>query len=55
MTPFVNASVVLISKKVGLFDMYDEKEKPTMKQSGLHKVCLVKGSSLQDEAKVEEK
>ncbi|VYS69385.1 unnamed protein product [Arabidopsis thaliana] len=55
MTPFVHASVVLISKKVGLFDMYDEKEKPTMKQSGLHKVCLVEGSSLQDEAKSKRK
>ncbi|KAG7536299.1 hypothetical protein ISN44_As13g002550 [Arabidopsis suecica] len=51
MAPFVHSSVVLISKEIGLFDMYDKKEKPTMKQSGLHKVCLVEGSSSQQEAK----
>ncbi|EFH39740.1 hypothetical protein ARALYDRAFT_356470 [Arabidopsis lyrata subsp. lyrata] len=51
MAPFVHASVVLISKEIGLFDMYDEKEKPTMKHSRLNKVCLVEGSSSQPEAK----
>ncbi|XP_010481576.1 PREDICTED: disease resistance RPP13-like protein 4 [Camelina sativa] len=51
MTPFVHASLVLISKKIGLFHMYDEKEKPNMQKSELNKVCLVEGSSLQEEAK----
>jgi len=51
MAPFVHASVVLISKEIGLFDMYDIKDKPIMKKSGMHKVCLVEGSSSQQEAK----
>ncbi|ANM68261.1 RNI-like superfamily protein [Arabidopsis thaliana] len=51
MAPFVHASVVLISKEIGLFDMYDIKDKPVMKKSGMHKVCLVEGSSSQQEAK----
>ncbi|EOA13002.1 hypothetical protein CARUB_v10025992mg [Capsella rubella] len=51
MNPFVHASLVLISKKIGLFDMYDEKEKPNMQKSDLNKVCLVEGSSFQEEAK----
>lgn len=51
MAPFVHAAVVLISKEMGLFDMYHKGEKPTMKQSKLNKVCLVEGSSSQSEAK----
>ncbi|KFK23935.1 hypothetical protein AALP_AAs69373U000200 [Arabis alpina] len=51
MTPFMHSSVVLISKEIGLFDMYHEGEKPRMKQSKLHRVCLVEGSSSQPEAK----
>ncbi|KAG7605028.1 hypothetical protein AtNW77_Chr5g0129221 [Arabidopsis thaliana] len=51
MAPFVHSSVVLISKEIGLFDMFRKKEKPTMSQSRLNKVCLVEGSSSQPQAK----
>lgn len=51
MAPFVHSSVVLISKEIGLFDMYHQGTKPTMNKSALNKVCLVEGSSRQPEAK----
>ncbi|CAN6909721.1 unnamed protein product [Brassica oleracea] len=51
MTPFVHSSVVLISTEIKLFDIYRKGEKPTMHKSDLNKVCLVEGSSSQQEAK----
>ncbi|KAL1225978.1 Disease resistance RPP13-like protein 4 [Cardamine amara subsp. amara] len=51
MAPFVHSSVVRIAKEIGLFHMYDQKNKPYMKQSLLEKVCLVEASSSQPEAK----
>ncbi|CAN8276891.1 unnamed protein product [Cochlearia groenlandica] len=51
MPPFVHSSVVLISKEIGLFDIYETGKRPTMKQSSLNKVCLVEESSSQEQAK----
>ncbi|CAA7033846.1 unnamed protein product [Microthlaspi erraticum] len=51
MTPFVHSSVVLISKEIGLFDMYHQGTKPTMNKSALNKVCLVEGSSSEARAR----
>ncbi|XP_010436486.2 PREDICTED: disease resistance RPP13-like protein 4 [Camelina sativa] len=51
MNPFVHSSVIHLSQKIGLFDIYHEQKRPSMRQSGLGKVCLVEGSSAQLEAK----
>ncbi|CAH8389425.1 unnamed protein product [Eruca vesicaria subsp. sativa] len=51
MNPFVHSSVVVISREIGLFDMYHKGKKPRMRKSELKKVCLVEGSSSQPEAK----
>ncbi|KAG7612057.1 hypothetical protein ISN44_As05g041160 [Arabidopsis suecica] len=50
MTPFVHASVVLISNEIGVFDIYHQGRQPAMKKSLLKKVCLVEMSSGQPEA-----
>ncbi|KAF3595905.1 hypothetical protein DY000_02024586 [Brassica cretica] len=51
MTPFVHSSVVLISTEIKLFDIYHKGKKPSMHKSDLNKVCLVEGSSSQQEPK----
>ncbi|KAG2244390.1 hypothetical protein Bca52824_093763 [Brassica carinata] len=50
MSPFVHSSVVILSKEIGLFDIYRQGKKPMMNISEMGKVCLVKGSSYQLEA-----
>ncbi|XP_006414013.2 disease resistance RPP13-like protein 4 isoform X2 [Eutrema salsugineum] len=50
MSPFVHSSVVLISKEIGLFDIYGEESKPRMNMSDMGKVFLVEGSAIQPEA-----
>ena len=50
MNPFVHSSVIHLSQEIGLFVIYRERQKPTMRQSMLRKVCLVEGSSYQREA-----
>ncbi|KAL1224743.1 Disease resistance RPP13-like protein 4 [Cardamine amara subsp. amara] len=49
MSPFVHSSVVLLSKEIGIFDIYRQGQKPTMTCSKMGKVCLVEGSSSQPE------
>ncbi|KAF8088207.1 hypothetical protein N665_0549s0017 [Sinapis alba] len=50
MSPFVHSSVVILSKELGLFDIYRQGKKPMMNISEMGKVCLVEGSSRQLEA-----
>ncbi|CAH8346109.1 unnamed protein product [Eruca vesicaria subsp. sativa] len=50
MSPFVHSSVVILSKEIGLFDIYHQGKKPMMNISEMGKVCLVEGSSRQLEA-----
>ncbi|RID60531.1 hypothetical protein BRARA_F03682 [Brassica rapa] len=53
MDPHVHAAVIYLAshKGLGLFDLYSKKKKLKMQSSESHNVCLVKGSSLQPEAK----
>lgn len=51
MDPRVHSAVVYLAKLMDLFVLYSPKGKLRMKRSANEKVCLVRGSSLQHEAK----
>lgn len=50
MTPFVHSWVIHLSQKIGLVHIYQKGRKPSMNLSKMGKVCLLEGSSKQQEA-----
>ncbi|VVB12485.1 unnamed protein product [Arabis nemorensis] len=52
MSPFVHSSVVLLSKQIGVFDIYGKGCKPSMQVSDRRKIFIVEESAVQREATV---